>query len=124
MGVDLRFYLDEDVGLRVAMVARGLGLDVVAAQEAGRTGLSDYDQLRLAASDQRILVTFNRNDYIHWTREFFRGGLPHRGVLILSRSLPRDRPEPAAHALARWASEAATRLTGARDLAYLLDFLS
>ncbi|HEX9895274.1 MAG TPA: DUF5615 family PIN-like protein [Gemmatimonadales bacterium] len=124
MGLPLRFYLDEDVGPRVAVIARGLGLDVVAAQEAGRTGLSDYDQLRQAGEDQRVLVTFNRNDFIHWTREFFRGGRPHYGVLILSRSLPRDQPERIAHALAEWAAAATDRFNDPGDLAYLLDFVS
>lgn len=123
MGYTPRFLLDEDVSPRVATVARGLGLDVTSVHEAGRTGLSDFEQLRLAAGDGRIFVTFNRDDYIHWTREFFRGGLPHAGVLILSRSLPRDEPERLAHALAGWAAQAEGRIRDPRDAAYLLDFV-
>lgn len=122
--MDFRFYLDEDVGPRVAAVARGLGLDVIATQEIGRAGQSDHDQLRFAAGEQRILVTFNRNDFIRWSIEFFRGGLPHAGVLILSRSLPRDQPERIAHALAGWAAAASTRFRDQAGLSWLIDFVS
>lgn len=99
--------LDDDVGPRVAVTAPGLGLDVVSAQESTRIGLSDYEQLHLAAADRRILVTCNRDDYSHWTAEFCRGGLAHAGLLTLSRSLPRDEPDRLAHALAGWAARAA-----------------
>jgi hypothetical protein len=115
-----RFLLDEDVSPRVAVIARGLGLDVTSIHELDRTGLSDFEQLRRAAEDRRIFVTFNRDDYIHWTREFFRGGLPHHGVLILSRALPRDAPDRLAHALAVWAAAAVTRYQDDRDAEYLL----
>lgn len=108
---------------RVAVIARGLGLDVTSVEERGCTGLSDFEQLRRAAEDGRIFVTFNRDDYIHWTREFFRGGLPHHGVLILSRALPRDSPDRLAHALADWVASAGTRLQDERDAAYLLAFV-
>ena len=123
MAFAVRLLLDEDLSPRVAVIARGLGLDVPSVHELGRTGLSDFEQLRRAADDGRIFVTFNRDDYIHWTREFFRGGLPHHGVLILSRTLPRDAPARLAHALADWVAAAGALLRGDRDAAYLLAFV-
>lgn len=115
---------DEDVPPRAAEVARGLGLDVRSIHEAGRLGWADYEQLRAAASDGRAFVTYNRNDFIHWTREFFRTGAPHAGVLVLSRSIPRDQSERIAHALLGWAERMTPRLAGAALPSYHLDCLS
>jgi hypothetical protein len=64
----MRFLLDEDLPPKVAVIARSLGLDVVSVHEIGRTGLSDEAQLRFAASETRILVTRNRDDFIALTR--------------------------------------------------------
>jgi hypothetical protein len=98
----LTYVLDEDVHPEVAAVARGLGLDVRSVHEIGRRGFSDFDQLRLAAADRRIVVTRNRDDFITLTVESFRAGDPHHGVLILPHTLPNADPARAAHALAAW----------------------
>ncbi len=97
----LRYLLDEDVNPEVA---RTLGLDVTSVHEIGRRGLSDFDQLRLAAGDARIFVTRNRDDFIALTVEAFRTGDPHHGVLILPYTLPNQHPTPIARALASWHS--------------------
>jgi predicted nuclease of predicted toxin-antitoxin system len=98
----LTYLLDEDVHPEVAAVARGLGLDAQSAHEVGRRGLSDFDQLRLAATDGRIFVTRNRDDFITLTVESFRAGDPHHGVLILPYTLSNADPARAAHALVAW----------------------
>jgi len=98
----LRYLLDEDVHPEAAAAARALGLDVVSAHEMGRRGRTDFDQLRLAAADGRILVTRNRDDYIALTVEAFRAGDPHHGVLILPHTLPNSEPGRIARALAAW----------------------
>jgi hypothetical protein len=109
---------------RAAEVARGLGLDVVSIHVLGRRGWPDNEQLRAAAADGRIFVTYNRNDFLHWTVEFFRTGQPHAGVLILSRSVPRDRPERIAYALQRWVEATTVRLGGVQLPAYHVDFVT
>lgn len=120
----MRFLLDEDVTPRAAAIGRGLGLTIASVHEIGRIGLSDYEQLARAAHDGCIFVTHNRNDSLHWTREFFRGGRPHAGVLVLSRPLPRDQPELIAHALRRWADAAGAALGGAPAPSYVFDFVT
>ena len=100
-----RFYLDEDVPDSAARVARGLGLDVVASAERGNNGREDAEQLAAAASESRILVTYNRDDFIQLTLQAFAGGKPHFGVLVLTRKMPRDAAR-VAHALERWCREA------------------
>lgn len=114
----IAFVLDEDVPTRAAEVARGLGLDAVAGGELGRLGWSDEEQLRAAAEDGRVFVTYNRNDYIVLTRRFFDDRAPHSGVLIVSGSLSRRHPERLAHALKDWEAG-----FGAGGTAYLCTFL-
>lgn len=79
-----------------------MGLDVESVHEIGRTGLSDPDQLRFAATDGRVMVTRNRDDFIRLTAEFFRSGERHAGLLVVSRALPSSKPERIAHALRSW----------------------
>jgi endonuclease/exonuclease/phosphatase family metal-dependent hydrolase len=120
----VRLLLDEDVPPAAAEIGRGMGLDVKSVHELDRRGWSDREQLRTAAVDRRVFVTYNRNDFIHWTVEFFRAGIPHAGVLILSRSVPRDRPVSIARALQRWNARILERLGGTALPAYHLEFVS
>lgn len=118
------FLLDADLSPEVARVGRSLGLDVTSVYECGRAELSDDVQLRLAALDGRTFVTRNRNDFIHWTKEFIRTGTAHAGVLIVSRSVIATRPEPLAYALREWANRM-KRITRNEPLgSYFIDFLS
>lgn len=86
----------------VAETARGLGVEAASVHEIGRRGLSDREQLELAARDGRTFVNRNRDDFIRLTIEAFQTGAAHAGVLIVPRSLPNHRPERLAHALRRW----------------------
>jgi hypothetical protein len=97
-----RFHLDEDVPHGAAAVGGKLGLDVVAARDAHPT-LPQDDPVHLmrAAAEGRIMVTYNRNDFLVATRDAFQTNAPHAGLLILTRKLPRD-PARVAHALERW----------------------
>jgi len=118
-----RFYLDEDVPHAAADFGAGLGLDVLPAKEAQRS-LPQDDSVHLdrAARDRRIMVTYNRNDFLLATRDAFGSGRPHAGLLILTRKLPRD-PHRVAHALARWVEQ--RKEQGAWPMqAYEVDFLS
>lgn len=98
----MKFLLDEDVNPAVAQVARGLGMDVISIHNIDRLGLGDEEQLRFSASQNRIIITRNRQDFIRLGLEFFQSGEIHEGILIVPRSLPNDRPERIAHALKRW----------------------
>ncbi len=118
-----RFLLDEDLRPSVAIVARGIGLDVVSVHELGRLGVSDEDQLRWAASEGRIVLTRNRDDFIEWTTILFQRAEPHAGVLIVPTLLSIQRPERTAHALARWVERMRERLGERRLSPYFIDFL-
>lgn len=100
----MKFLLDEDLPPKASEIARGLGLDAISVHEISRAGraISDPEQLRYAAEEERILVTRNRDDFIRHTVEFHREGEPTAGVLVVTGSLPNDKPERIAHALASW----------------------
>lgn len=98
-----RFYLDEDVPPSAAEIGESLGLDVVAARGEGHLGWSDEAQLRWAAGEKRVLVTYNRNDFLELTRASFGAGKPHAGVLVVVPTLPRE-GAAVAHALQRFSA--------------------
>jgi len=86
---NVRLYLDEDVPVQIAPPLRALGFDVLTTREAGRLMAEDPDQLAFAAGEGRVLLTLNRNDFVHFTQQFAAVGAPHAGVLIFSRSFAR-----------------------------------
>jgi predicted nuclease of predicted toxin-antitoxin system len=99
-----RFYLDEDVPPSAAEIGRALGLDVVAVREAGHLGWPDAEHLAWAAARSRIVVTYNRNDFLELTRSALAAGKPHAGVLVVVSTVPR-RDTVIAHALQRFSAD-------------------
>ena len=118
--MSVRFLFDEDLPQRIAEIARGLGLDAVSVHEIGRRGFSDAEQLSFAASEKRVLVTRNRNDFIKLTIYRFQTSQPHEGVLIVARGLPNHHPDRVAHELVRWSQQQ----QAASSTTFVLDFLS
>ncbi len=59
----IKFYLDEHVHRAVSKGLQQRGIDVLTAQDAGRRGLSDDEQLAFALQDGRVLVTLD-SDYV------------------------------------------------------------
>jgi len=55
----IRYYLDQNVYGAVASGLRQHGIDVLTAQEAGRCGLPDAEQLAFATAEERVMVTFD-----------------------------------------------------------------
>ncbi|HZG44038.1 MAG TPA: DUF5615 family PIN-like protein [Longimicrobium sp.] len=99
---EARLYLDEDIPYRAADVATALGLDAIAARVAHESlPQDDAFHLQTAAADRRVMVTYNRDDFLLATRDAFAAGRPHAGLLVLTRKLPRD-PARIGHALDRW----------------------
>jgi hypothetical protein len=99
------FYLDEDLSQHAAVIARNLGVDVTSSHECGRDGLSDQEQLRLAAQEGRCVVTRNRDDFTALTVLFFENQWAHAGVLIVPPRLMGAGAVAVAHTLAAYARE-------------------
>ena len=60
----MKFYLDEDVHEDIAMALRLRGYDIRTTKEAGNKGLTDIEQLKYAASEDRIIISFNASDFL------------------------------------------------------------
>ena len=101
----MRFYLDEDLSGKIAEIARGMGVDIVSAHECGNFGSEDGVHLAFAASDGRCLVTRNRDHFIALTVKFFQEERPHAGVLVVPYTMPSDRFELIARAIAHYDSD-------------------
>jgi predicted nuclease of predicted toxin-antitoxin system len=71
----IRYFFDQHYPKQVAEGLRRRGLDVLTAQDAGRCGLPDPDQLAFATADGRILVTFD-SDYL----ALHQSGVQHGGI--------------------------------------------
>lgn len=75
MAGPIRYYLDQHIAGAVVNGLRQHGIDVLAAQEAGRCGLPDSDQLAFATAQDRVMVTFDP-DYL----ALHNSGTPHTGI--------------------------------------------
>lgn len=63
MTVFATLYTDEDVSALVATLLRSRGLDVTTVPEQAALGKTDREQLELAASLGRCILTHNRIDF-------------------------------------------------------------
>jgi len=71
----IRIFFDQHVWSSAARALRQKGVDVLTAQEAGRCGVPDPDQLQFATADERVVVSFDP-DYL----ALHRSGVPHAGI--------------------------------------------
>lgn len=85
-----RLYLDEDMDVLIAELLRVREHDVITVRDAGRTGLSDPDQLAFATSERRTMVTHNRRDYAALAQSYVTAGLEHHGMILAVRRSPYD----------------------------------
>ncbi len=75
-----RLLLDEDMDGDLAKALRARGIDVVRVQELGTSGDADPDQLALAVTLERAIVTFNRGDFTALHCEYMKEGRHHYGI--------------------------------------------
>ena len=83
--MSVRFLADED--LRSAIIeglrSREPAIDILDVKAAGLRGTRDPALLELAAQQDRILITYDRNTMIRHFRKRLDAGRPSPGVLIL-----------------------------------------
>lgn len=71
----IRYFFDQHMPPGIARGLRRRGVDVLTAQEAGRCGLPDPDQLQFATAQERVVVTFDP-DYL----ALHGSGMAHAGM--------------------------------------------
>jgi hypothetical protein len=67
--------MDQHIYASVTKGLRRVAIDVLTAQDAGRCGLPDYDQLAFASTQGRVMVTFD-SDYL----ALHQSGVSHAGI--------------------------------------------
>ena len=55
----IRYFFDQHIQSAVADGLRLQGIDVLTAQDAGRCGMDDADQLQFAAAQTRVVLTYD-----------------------------------------------------------------
>ena len=79
----IKFYMDEHIPRAVSEGLRRRGFDVLTTQEAGMLGAFDCDHLKLAAAQQRVILTCDA-DFLR----MHAAGEPHHGIVFLPSSSP------------------------------------
>lgn len=77
-----RFLTDEDVFADMAIALRRHGYDAVSTPEVGRLTEDDSSQLEWAASQERVLMSFNVGDFVRIHGEWLRSGRHHAGLIV------------------------------------------
>ena len=84
-----RLYADEQFPRQVSELLRNMGHDVLTVQEAGKAnlGIPDEEVLAFAISDNRAVLTLNRQDFIR----LHRANSTHCGIVICTNDMDRSR---------------------------------
>ncbi|EDX75346.1 hypothetical protein MC7420_1264 [Coleofasciculus chthonoplastes PCC 7420] len=84
-----RLYADEQFPRDVSEQLRTMGHDVLTVQEAGNAnlGIPDEEVLAFAVSNNRIVITLNRQDFIR----LHRINPEHSGIIVCTNDLNRPR---------------------------------
>lgn len=74
----IRFFFDENMPVEVAEQLNELGIDTVTTRDLRRLGQGDPSQLEFAASDGRVICTYDKH-YI----EMAQRGIKHTGIVFI-----------------------------------------
>jgi predicted nuclease of predicted toxin-antitoxin system len=78
------------VSVFIAELLRVRGFTAQTTQEAGRKKTDDEAQLAYAISQQRAVLTHNRDDFARLAQEYFAAGRKHYGIIIAVRRPPHE----------------------------------
>jgi len=78
----MKLYLDEHISPLLAAILLERGIDCLTARDAGMLGDSDDAQLRYATAHRRVLVTFNRKDFLALASQWAENGRAHAGLIV------------------------------------------
>jgi hypothetical protein len=82
----IRLYIDEDsMDQALLQALRARGVDVRTAYEEGMVGRSDVEQLRWAATQGRVLYSFNVGDFYHLHTTFLGQQEDHAGIILVQQ---------------------------------------
>lgn len=112
----LKYLLDEMLSGTIATQLVTRGVDTFAVQDRPELRqLEDPDVFAFAQSEQRTVVTYNRDDFLEIERLYVERGEEHHGLIVLnSHRFPQRQPSTLGHlvkSLAAFASDHASGFT-------------
>lgn len=111
----MRFFLDHDVPDEVEQLLRFWKHDPQRLRDALPVATPDTEVFEFAQTQQRIIISCNRNHFLHLAREAWTRGRPFAGLIILVRR--RTRQSECAHLLSLLRRAGESGLTGNINLA-------
>ena len=88
MTIFAALYKDEDVSALVATLLRSRGLDVTTVPEQLTLGRTDGEQLELATSMKRCLLTHNRVNFERLHIQYMDDNRQQPGIIIVPQKTP------------------------------------
>jgi hypothetical protein len=76
-------YTDEDMSALVTTLLKSRGLDITTVPEQATLGKTDSEQLKIASSLGRCLVTHNRVDFERLHLQYMKENRKHSGIIIV-----------------------------------------
>lgn len=83
MTIFAALYTDEDMSALVATLLRARGLDVTTVPEQATLGKTDREQLELATSLGRSILTHNRVDFERLHLQYIEEDRQHSGIIVV-----------------------------------------
>ncbi len=77
----VKIYVDEDIHPLLAKFLRQQGFDAISAHEINATGLNDKDQLNLAIAQQRVLISYNKRNFLQDSKAEQNN---HFGIILIT----------------------------------------
>ncbi len=100
-----RLYLDEDTIPGLARLLRENGYDVVSAHDIGALRITDDEQLAIATSQRRAIISSNHRDFRRIAIECEDNGTAHWGIILVYGQYRRDGLGAAFRDVARFLGE-------------------
>lgn len=81
----IRFYLDEDIDIRLANALLNKGYDAITTRDVERLKASDLEQLAFATLNKRAIVTSNVSDYARLHYQCLTKKENHYGIIVTAQ---------------------------------------
>lgn len=81
----IKFYLDEDINVRLAVALHNKGFDTTTTRDAKRLKTSDPEQLHFATLNKKTIVTSNVSDYARLHYQYLKQKRQHYGIIATAQ---------------------------------------
>jgi len=81
-------YLNENIQVTLVEELKKLGFTTIHTYFAHNGGTTDEFQLKYAAANKYVLISYNRNHYKRLHREWQNSGKTHYGIIVLKPNRP------------------------------------